>query len=364
MVGSGELASARDGIEQLSRARMRPGELLREAAAVVQQVVPSVAGCLATLDPATAIITGVAKEGALAGHNEADAHWAQIEYGGDDPTAMRTLVVRRRTAVGVRNEFGGEAERSLRMAELLVPQFGFHDEARVVFADSTGAWGSMAMFRGSDDPAFAPDEVDFLAAIAPAMTRGIRSGLLADPVDPDAEPVHGSGVIILDATDRVVRTTPWAQEQLARLAPGPVTVDPLTIVHSLVGRVRRSAGDPTAPPARVRVRATDGSWLVLCATPLNGGHGEDVVVTIEEARPHDVVDLVAAAFGLTLRERDVVDLVLRGSDTRTIASRLHLSPYTVQDHLKAIFDKAGVASRGQLVARVYFDHYEPRLAVP
>lgn len=364
MVGSGVLDAARHDVELLSSAGLRPGELLREAAGVVQRVVPSVAGCLATLDPATGIITGVAKEGALAGHNEADAHWAQIEYGGDDPTAMRTLVARHRTAVGVRDEYGRDAERSQRMAELLLPQFGFHDEARVVFADATGAWGSVSIFRGSDDTPFSRDELDFLAAIAPAMTRGIRAGLLADPVDTDTVRVHGSGVIILDVSDRVVRSTPWAEEQLARLVPGPVTVDPLTIVHSLVGRARRGLGDPAALPARVRVRAADGAWLVLCATPLTGGRGEDVVVTIEEARPHDVVDLVAAAFGLTVRERDVVDLVLRGSDTKAIASRLHVSPYTVQDHLKAVFDKAGVASRGQLVARVYFDHYEPRLGGP
>jgi hypothetical protein len=33
----------------------------------------------------------------------------------------------------------------------------------------------------------------------------------------------------------------------------------------------------------------------------------------------------------------------------------------VQDHLKAIFEKVGVGTRGELVARVSFEHRAPRL---
>ena len=82
---------------------------------------------------------------------------------------------------------------------------------------------------------------------------------------------------------------------------------------------------------------------------------------VEPAHPARIAPLLMSAYGLTEREQDVTRLVLQGNSTTEIAERLVVSTHTVQQHLKRIFDKTGVRSRRDLVGKVFFAHYEPRV---
>ncbi|MBO9577273.1 MAG: helix-turn-helix transcriptional regulator [Microbacteriaceae bacterium] len=354
----------RADIEVLSHAGLHLDAFLAEATASLRRAVPWVAACVGLHDPATRILAGALKYGDLQGNNAMDGVFGRIEYGGEDPTSFQDIHHAGRTAVSMHVDTGGEVERSERMAQLMVPYYGYFDEARFLFEEGETFWGSLSIFRGPDDPAFSAEDTGWLASLSPAFARGVRAGLVAQVAAAiDAQAV-GPAVILLDGRDRVTQLSPGGRERLTEMLLGEHSGDPFSVVTALAGSARRFARGETAMPPRVRVRTRSGLWLLLHASPLSDASGAaagDVVITIEEARPPEVVDLVVAAFGLTARERDVTRMVLQGADTREIAAALFLSPYTVQDHLKSVFDKAGVRSRRELIAKVYTDQYEPRI---
>jgi DNA-binding CsgD family transcriptional regulator len=63
--------------------------------------------------------------------------------------------------------------------------------------------------------------------------------------------------------------------------------------------------------------------------------------------------MIAAAYGLSDRETQVFARVLRGLPTKAIAADMQISAHTVNDHLKAIFTKTGVSTRGELMTTVF-----------
>ena len=75
----------------------------------------------------------------------------------------------------------------------------------------------------------------------------------------------------------------------------------------------------------------------------------------------EIAPSIAAAYGLSDRERQILQHVVIGLSTNEISRALFISGNTVQDHLKAIFEKTGAHSRRELVAQVFSQQYLPRI---
>lgn len=354
----------RSDLAVLARGGLDVGTFLGEVDESLQRAVPYAGACYALVDPATRLLTKTFKYGDLAGRDAHDVEWAHIEYGDVEPTSFTELADLPVAALGVSECTGGDVVASRRMRDYMIPYFDYRDELRAVARSGDHVWGGAALFRGHDEPAFGPGEIAFVGSLSTTLATGIRAGILARYGTIGAiDNVAGPAVVIVDAANEISHMSPGASNKLEAVLSGDGAAGPGGVLGALVGRARCWArGDAPAPP-RIRVRSHEGEWHVLHAAPLAGhnGHHGDVVVTIEAARPPEIIPLVVAAFDLTARERDVTRLVLEGNDTKQIAAQLHMSTYTVQDHLKAIFDKADVHSRRELVAKVFFDCHTPNL---
>jgi DNA-binding CsgD family transcriptional regulator len=334
-----------------------PDRFAESACAALARAVPFEFACLASTDPVTGLITGNYKSDPRV---TMDAEFARLEYAIEDINQFREIAARPRPVGVLERDTAGHPERCVRFRDFLRPHFDQGHELRLAFRSGGAMWGAVAMYRPRGSTGFTDAEADFLAGASALVADGLSAvairGAAADPGP------GGPAVLMLGPDDRVCAETPAATGYLAELPSFGAAELPMPVLAVAAAVRARRAGAPGAEP-RLTLRTRSGSWLALAGAPLQAAGG-DVVVTLEEARAPDVVPLMMSALKLTDRERDVLTLVLAGRSTTQIATGLGISAYTVQDHLRAIFDKAGVRSRRDLVASIFFEHYAPRIGGP
>lgn len=235
------------------------------------------------------------------------------------------------------------ARRSRRWQALIEPR-GHRHELRATLLDPSGrCWAAVSMLRHgtSEFDEAAVRTIDRLAGpIAARLARAMVVGAEAHE-----RPAVCS--LLLDPTGELLHATPAAQRWLADSQESIPLVGGLGVARAVAYRV--VAGAAEAGPVSVRMRVGDG-WIAMHGERVTGRDGEPrgVSLVIEPAHPGTILPLAVAAYGFTPREAEVTREVLKGLDTKTISRVLRISEYTVQDHLKSAFGKAGVRSRGEL----------------
>ena len=352
-------ARVRDDILRLVHRGLSVPEFSRAVGDALTRAVPAEGSCLMTLDPATMLPTAEYVENGLPAAEM--LRLIEIEVREPDFNKWTELARADHPAASLSAVTAGDLDRSLRQREIRRPG-GFADEMRVVLAGSTGVWGALTVFREARRPFFSSAEVQFVSSVAGLIADGLRRGLLLDGAQSADDDV---GLLVLDADDEVRLSNRAADRWLDGLGAGDRAGARLPLVIPAVARQARALGDPGATaasaPARARARTRSGQWLIVRGSLLGEGSEAPAAVMLEAARPAEMAPLMAAAYGLTDSERRITQLVAHGLTTRQIAYRLHVSAYTVQDHLKSIFDKSGTGSRGELIAKLFFDHHATSL---
>jgi DNA-binding CsgD family transcriptional regulator len=348
-------------LERLALRAPTRAEFFDEAAVRLKRVVPFDGACWHTLDPGSDLITQ---------HRFQDIPdrfpiLANNEYAVEDVNKFEHLAHAERKAATLRDATAGHPERSPRFRDLLTPA-GLGPELRSAFVADGATWGALILVRSAGQPDFEERDVELLGSASALLARAVRRGLIAEGCESGLALPDAPGVIELDAGGGLLRASSSAEPLLAELSGATVDAGVRSSsIHAIASATRAAlataghAGMATLPSSVVKTPF--GTWLVLHGGVLGAPRSGEVAIFIQRAHPTLVAPLLLKAYGLTPREQEVTQLILRGATTIQAAQRLTISPHTINDHLKAIFDKTDARTRGELSAKLFFGEHLPRI---
>jgi DNA-binding CsgD family transcriptional regulator len=350
-------------IIQLCHAGLDSQTLRVAIIARLRKVIPIDVYFFATADPATLLFTGAVSDELL---ERVTPQFLENEFLQDDVNKFFTLA-RSATPVGsLVQATHGQWMHSPRYQDILAP-LSLGDELRAALIASGVCWGFLCLHRDQSSPHFTAAEATFLDQLTPHLALGLRKALLLGSRRGDQLPDE-PGLLLLADDLSGMAITPAAERWLAEIAETDRLREHAVpaAVSAVVARlqaIEQGIHPDVALTPRVRLRTKSGHWLALHASRLTSGASTpgQIAVIFEVARPFEISPLIMQVYGLSNREGEIMQSILRGLSTREMADTFHIAAYTVQDHLKAIFDKVGVGSRRELVGQLFAQQYQRRI---
>lgn len=344
-------------------------DLFASASRRLHRLVPFDAAVWLSTDPWTHLPTAPTRAENLRhvwGTPQACLRVWELEFLVEDINLYGDLARRETPAGGLRATTADRPARSVRYREMLRPN-GIGDELRGVLCADGAPWAAVGLFRESGRTAFDDADRDLLASLSRPLAEAIREHARPVGAAADEDRVDGPGLMVFRPDGELVSANDEALAWLDELPVGAESQDgrsmrlPMVVSGTLM-RAKALAEERDHRTARARVRsAATGRWLVCHASCLRDADGRlgDIALVIEPATGSEIAPIIVQAYDLTPREQQITQLIARGHDTAQIARGLCLSGHTVRDHVKAIFEKVGVRSRGELVATLFAEHYAP-----
>lgn len=348
----------RDEVARLSTRGLDVASFFDETGRILRKGIAFDGFCSMTVDPATMLLTSHIAHDSV--RPEDVPRLGRNEFLEEDVNKFAVLARAPRPAGVLTDVTDHVPERSPRYRDILRPN-GFCDELRFTLLDDRTCWGWVALYRREESGDFDLGDAALAASLSQLLAEGLRRAILLAAAPTDEEP-DAPGLVLLAPGGTIEAMTPAAERWLSRLiAAAPAEGDLPAVVNGVAYRALLAARGGAPEGARARVPTSVGTWLVIHGSVIGDPAEGRTAVILEPARAPEIAPLIAAAYDLTPREGQVTQLVLHGLSTAEIAAQLYVSEYTVQDHLKAIFEKVGVRSRRELVAQIFFQQYVPRL---
>ncbi len=347
--------SVRRDVLDLCESASEPLEFIREVGSLFARAVPRDAWAMHAVDPAT-LLPGC---GAADVCFSNDVNWeiARREFVERDVNMFADLARSTRGVAALQLTTAGVPQASLRFKDFERP-FGISDELRVTFVANSACWGISTFLRTGRVP-FSAGEVDFISSLTACISSALRrvAWVGAEVRAPRFSPA----IVILNNENRIEEATSEAVTWLEELKVIGAFMEPsLPLVATIVADQTRGSVEQHLPGGDFRrVRTTSGTWVSLRGARLRGtngnGDGGRVALTIEPASSDEIAEFLLTGHCLSPREREIAWLLAHGRASKDIAQMLHVSPHTVRDHVKKVFEKLAVHTRAELIAKLFLD---------
>ncbi|ONI77156.1 hypothetical protein ALI144C_34280 [Actinosynnema sp. ALI-1.44] len=213
---------------------------------------------------------------------------------------------------------------------------------RIPLVSGRRRYGLLTLWRHDEE--FETTPVPFGRTFAPVLREYVTSAALARsarPLPPGVLVVGRDRVTAMSAEARawlaaIPHWTKWERGALPRVA-----------IRQLSKAARLALVDKRKPRAVTCVPAARcGQWVEIHGQVL----ADDLTLIIRPASGARLVSSLSWWYGITPRERQVLDLVCEGGSAKRIARVLELSTHTVNEYLQSIYRKTRSSGRDELVA--------------
>jgi DNA-binding CsgD family transcriptional regulator len=316
----------------------------------LRAILPIDAAFFAVVDPATMLFTSILAEEPL---GEAGVLFLENEFGQVDVNKFTALAIAPDHVKSLDAATSDDRRTSARYLEVMAP-LGLGDELRAALVSAGRCRGVLCLHRTDTPTGFGVADIALVRRLVPHLAEGLRRAIVAAAAIAPQPTIRGPGVIVLDEHLSISSTNAEAEQWMADLHDprwmdaGPGSLPAAIYAAAAQAAQPDSSRSETAAVTRLRTRG--GDWLAVHVSRLGGPTGRRTAVVVESARPMQIASLYLDAHGLTPAQMRVTSLVLQGRSTKEIVKQLHISAYTVQEHLRSVFDKFGVGSRRELVA--------------
>lgn len=274
----------------------------------------------------------------------------ELEYASEDINKYEFLV-RSGQYIG---RLSDATSQSSRYREVLAPN-GFSDEIRAALTYQGQCYGFLTLFKRaeSEQPLFQDKDLVLIKIVMPIIGEMLKE-FHHYIIEERLPAVEGEqGIVIFDKELKIHSSNTKACELLSILRKYE-SLSEWQVPKPIQAICAKLLADNYNTNTSLIVPIKDTGYITIRASFMLTSHQEQqIALLINEASSREMLNFLITAYNLTPREKEVVFEIIKGIPTKEIAYNLGISIYTVQDHLKVIFQKVNVSNRNELVWKIF-----------